>query len=309
MLKPEVMQFGIAVPQVFPDDDIDPSLIAACLRRAEELGYHSVWVQEDMSRDCPVLGSESLLSYAAALTSRVLLGSSVLLTALRTPALFAKTMSSIDQLSGGRLIVGIGIGTSTDIFPAYGLSGRRRVSRFEEGIALSKKLWTEDEVTFHGKFWQLDDLSLGLRPVQSPHPPLWFGGRADAALRRAAKMGDGWMGAGASSTADFKGHIRTLRRYLEEEGRDPDTFLLSKRVYVAVDADRVRAREKLRSWFGHRYGNADMAEEVSVFGGVEDCIEGLAEVAAQGVDLLMLNPVYDLAEQMERLAADVQPKL
>ena len=303
------LKFGIAIPQVFPDGEIDPSLISGFVARAESLGYHSCWVQEEVARRVPVLDAVSLLCYAAAFTTRVRLGTSVLLTALRSPVFFAKSMASLDHLCRGRLTVGVGIGAFTGIYPAFGISPKTRVSRFEEGVSLIKRLWTEDTVTFAGRFWQLDGLSAGVKPLQAPHPPLWFGGRAEPALKRAARMGDGWMGAGASSTSAFKGDIKTIRRCLEEEGRDPATFPLSKRVYVAVDRDKKRAAERLRSWFGVRYGNADMAEEVSVYGSEEECVEGLAEVASQRIDLLMLNPVYDFDEQMERLAADVQPKL
>ena len=117
------------------------------------------------------------------------------------------------------------------------------------------------------------------------------------------------MGAGSASTKTFKEEIKLVRQYLEEAGREPTTFSLAKRVYVAVGQDKQGASQKLQDWFGSHYGNAARALEVSVFGNEEECIEGLGEVVSEGMDLLLLNPVYDMTEQAERLARDVLPKL
>ena len=116
------------------------------------------------------------------------------------------------------------------------------------------------------------------------------------------------MGAGASSTPKFTEEIKLIRQYLEEEGRDPDTFTLSKRVYVAVDRDKKRAEKKLREWFG-RYSRDPEKISVAVYGSEDECIEELARVVAEGIDMLMVNPLYDFEEQVERLAKDVLPKL
>ena len=160
-----------------------------------------------------------------------------------------------------------------------------------------------------GKFWQLADVAMEPKPSQKPHPPLWFGARVPVALRRAARLGDGWMGAGSSSSADFITQLELLRRILDEERRDPDKFAISKRVYLAVDNDRQRAEHRLREWFAVRYRFADMAPRVSIWGTREECVDKLGNLIRAGARHLLLNPVFDEAEQMETLASDIIPKL
>ena len=302
-------QFGIAIPQVSLTGEFDSSLISSFVARADALGYHSGWVQERMLGGLPTLDAIPLLTYAAAFSSRLKLGTSVMLTALSAPVPLAKSLAALDQLSGGRAIVGIGIGGGTGTYAAFGLPPQRKVTLFEEGIQLMKALWTEERVTFKGRFWQLDDLATNSAPVQKPHPPIWFGAHSEVALRRAVRMGDGWMGAGNSTTQEFRKEVTLLRRLLDEEGRDPATFALSKRVYVAVTKDKGVESERTKEWFASHYGSADRALDVTVIGTENECIERLAEVVSEGIDLLMLNPIFDQMEQAELLARDVLPKL
>ena len=114
-----------------------------------------------------------------------------------------------------------------------------------------KALWTEAEAKFDGQFWQLDGVPMSPKPVQKPHPPLWFGGRHPSGLRRTARLADGWMGAGSTTTEQFKEHVIALRNELEERGRDPDAFPISKRVYLAIDPDRDRAEGRIAEWGDH----------------------------------------------------------
>ena len=192
--------------------------------------------------------------------------------------------------------MGVGLGGYADIYTAFGMSRRGRRQRFEEGIELIKRLWTQDKVTFEGQFWQLTGQSITPRPLQKPHPPIWFGTRSVQALKRAVRMRDGWMGAGATPIQAFKEEVKLVRQLLEEAGRDPATFALSKRVYVAVDKDKNRAADRLREWFGRYYRDPDMALRVSVIGNEEECAEGLREIADQGIELLMVNPLNDFEE-------------
>ncbi|MDP7085585.1 MAG: LLM class flavin-dependent oxidoreductase [Dehalococcoidia bacterium] len=308
MAEHKELRFGISIPQIFPDGVIDPAAIARWLVKAESLGYYGAWTQEQVLGAVAALDPVPLLSYAAALTSCIKLGTSVLLTALRNPVPLAKSLATLDQLSQGRLMVGMGLGGYADIYPAFGMTREGRARRFEEGVQLMKKLWTQDKVTFRGRFTQLDNQSIDPRPLQNPHPPIWIGAVSPGALKRAVRLGDGWMGAGASSTSNFTEEIKLIRQYLEEEGRDPDTFTLSKRVYVAVDRDKKRADQKLREWFG-RYSGDPEKIRVAVFGSEDECIDELAKVVAEGIEMLMVNPLYDFEEQAERLAKDVLPKL
>lgn len=303
------LTLGVAIPQTFPDGRIEPRRIQSFVQRAEALGFHSAWVVEHTFGAMPALAPIELLTYAAAMTERLRLGAAVLLTALRTPVQTAKSLATLDQLSGGRLIVGVGLGGNPKVYPAFGLTAERRAARFAEGLRVMKRLWTEPQVTLDGEFYQLENASVQPRPLQTPHPPLWFGGHHELALRRAVELGDGFIGAGSASTATFAEQMKVLRSILAERGRDPASFPICKRVYLAIDRDRARAGKRLAEWFGAFYGRPALAEEVSVWGDVDTCVEGLRAVAAAGSGFLMLNPVFDEAEQLERIAADLAPRL
>jgi probable F420-dependent oxidoreductase len=302
-------EFGIAIPQAFPDGRIDPDALQAFCARAEALGFGSLWTQEGILSSMPSLEPVELLTFAAAATRRARLGVAVLLTPVRSPVHLAKSLGALDHLSRGRLIAGVGIGGNTNVYPAYGISTARRAARFEEGLRLMQQLWTEPRVTFTGEFWQLANVTMEPKPVQRPHPPLWFGAHRPPAVARAARMGDGFIGAGGSSTAAFADVVATLRAALAEAGRDASRFPISKRVYLAVDEDRERARRRLVEWFGGFYRDASLAERVSVWGPPDECAARLREVVAAGAGLLILNPVFDEREQLERLANEVIPQV
>lgn len=299
---------GIAIPQIFVDTPVDLKHIRVFLERAEVLGFESAWTQESVLSRFVILEPLSLLSYAAAVTSRMRLGVSVMLTTLRNPIQLAKILSSIDHLSAGRLDVGVGAGGHVDE-ATFGYSKEKRIRRFVEGIAVMKALWCEPQANVSGTFWNLEDASMEPKPIQRPHPPLWFGARIEPALRRAVRHGDAWMGGGSSSTEDFVAQSTQVRRFLEEAGRDPATFRVSKRVYVAVDDDRERAERRLRNWFGVRYGNADMASRDAIWGGVAECVDKLNEIVDAGAQHLLLNPVFDENEHLELFAQEIVPKL
>lgn len=303
------VRFAIALPQVFSQPRFDVAGLQAFLARAEALGYDSVWVQEQILGAAGSLEPVTLLAYAAALTRRVRLGAAVLLTPLRSPVQLAKSLATLDQLSGGRLIVGVGLGSRTHIYPAFGITPERRVRRFVEGLEVMTRLWTEERVTFDGEFWKLENAAMAPKPVQTPHPPIWFGGHHPDALRRAVRLGDGFIGAGSSSIAEFVEAVGHVRRFLAEAGRDPATFALAKRVYLAIDPDRDRALARLREWFGGYYGSAALADRVALAGTVEQCLEGLREIRAAGAELLLLNPAFEEMRHLEVLARDILPAL
>jgi probable F420-dependent oxidoreductase len=288
---------------------VDTALLQHFLMRAESLDYDSAWVQEQILGSASSMEPVALLTYAAALTRRLRLGSAVLILPFRSPVQLAKSLSTLDQLSGGRLIVGVGLGASTRAYPAFGLSAEHRVRRFTEAIQLMKRLWTESRITFDGQFWKLQNASMEPKPVQTPHPPLWFGAHHEAALKRAVELGDGWIGAGSSATAQFRDEVQKLSGYLDAAERDPSTFSIAKRVYVAVDEDRARAEKRLTEWFGWYYKSAELGTRVAVYGGRQECLEKLAAIVSAGAGLLLLNPVFDEMEHLELFAEALIPAL
>ena len=296
---------GIAIPQAFTAS-VDIELIRKFVSRAEALNFDSLWVQEQIISDSAILEPVTLLTYVAALTTKPRLGSSVLLTVIRNPVQLAKSLATLDQLSHGRLTVGVGIGGAHVPERVFGVSGERRARRFVEGLEVIKALWTQPRASITGEFWQFENVPMEPKPVQKPHPPLWFGARDAIGLRRAARHGQGWMGAGSSSSTDFLQQIGLLRRLLDGEKRDPAEFRVSKRVYLAVDDNRNRAERRLQEWFGVRYKRAEMATRVSIWGSTRECIDKLNELVHTGAHHLMLNPVFDELEHLELLAEIVK---
>jgi probable F420-dependent oxidoreductase len=292
-------------------DEVDPGPgheeTLSMIERAEALGFDSLWAQEQILGVMPTLEPFHTLTFAAACTERTRLGCAVFLTTLRSPVHFAKAVATVDHLSGGRLIVGVGLGRA-GLGPAFGFDDARRVARFVEGVQVMKALWTEPRITFQGRFFRLKDAAMEPKPVQRPHPPVWFGASHPNALRRAVRYGDGFIGAGSTSSSDFAEQVRTIRACLEDAGRDPATFPISKRVYIAVDDDKERAGNKLAEWFTVNYGRSHH-EQVAVWGSADECADRLREVAAAGAEMLVLTALFDYAEQLERIAAEVAPRL
>jgi alkanesulfonate monooxygenase SsuD/methylene tetrahydromethanopterin reductase-like flavin-dependent oxidoreductase (luciferase family) len=168
-------------------------------------------------------------------------------------------------------------------------------------------------VTFHGKFRDVDGLPIQPKPVQRPHPPIWFGANAPAALARAVRLGDAFLGAGSSTTASFTEAVKTVRQELGKQGKDPAGFTIGKRVYLMVDDDADRARERVLAGLHRIYGEMPGIEAVPVSGTAIDVVRGVREVIDAGAEMVLLNPVGEHVaedrEQMERLAADVIPQL
>ena len=285
------MEFGIAIPQWHPDT----ARIRRFLKRAEALPFVAAWSIEQVIGKAPVLESVTTLTYAAAITERMRLGIAVLLIAQRNPIDLAKSLSSLDVLSRGRLIVGVGLGHSAKFYPAYGLSPEARVARFRENLAIMRRLWTEDSVSLAGRFSRLEGIPMQPKPVQKPHPPIWFGGRADAALRRAVELGDVYIGAGSTSTDLFLEDIKKL----------PPGFPKAKRLYLSLGDDLPRLRE----WFGMFYGKPEMADQVAVWGSPQRIADEIIRLKEAGVRHVLLNPVFDEEDQSERLARDVLPRV
>ena len=285
-------------------------MIKRYLSRVEELGcFESIWDQEQILGAQPNLEPLHLLTFAAACTTRVRLGCMVVLTALRSPVHLAKEMATLDLLSAGRLVMGVGLGQSTANYPAFGADPSTRVARFVEGIRIMKGLWTEPRFSFAGRFWRLEDAAMEPKPRQKPHPPIYFGGNHPNALRRAVELGDGFIGAGSQSPDEFASQAQMVRSELELTGHDPSKFEIGKRVYIAVDNDRERAGAGLAKWFAGRYGRPEAYKRVCVWGPPADCAAGLQGFVDSGAQTLLLTPLFDEPEQMERLATEVLPLL
>jgi alkanesulfonate monooxygenase SsuD/methylene tetrahydromethanopterin reductase-like flavin-dependent oxidoreductase (luciferase family) len=309
----EAVRYSIAIPQLVPGD-FDADGLRSYLARAEQLGFEGGWVLEQIIGASPLLAPLELLAYAAACTTRLRLGVAVLVTSLHDPLQLASSITAVDRLSHGRLDIGVAPGGGRRKFAAFGVENASYISYFTEGLRLMKAAWSDEpRVTFHGKFRDVDDLPIQPKPVQRPHPPIWFGGLAPKALARAVRHGDAFLGAGSSSTADFAKAVEIVRRELAEQQKDPAHFTIGKRVYLMIDDDADRARARVLAGLRRIYGGMPGIDAVPVSGTPADVVRGLREVMYAGAQMILFNPVgEDVAEdreQMERLAAQVIPRL
>ena len=201
--------------------------------RAEAAGFDSVWLGEHHNN--PVLYPAPLLGLAAiaARTSRVSLGTGVLLLPLYHPMCVAEEGAMVDMISGGRLILGVGVGYAPEEFAAFGLSVKQRGSRMDEGAALLRRLWTETNVTHQGRYYRVEDATVGPRPVQQPAPPIWFGAWTAPAIERAARLGDAWLAGPSAALSELSSCVAAYRQRRAELGKEAGTIAAFRYVFVA----------------------------------------------------------------------------
>src|SRR5215472_15276615 len=224
--------FGMSLPHRSPDP-IDVQAVETVAQRAEALGFRDLWVTENTLDHVTCLDPVVALTYAAAVTSRIRLGASVVVLAIHSPLMVAHQWATLDHLSNGRAILGVGLGREHH-YRQFEVPEEARVGRFREEMELIRALWTQPKVDYDGRFYRLEGGTMLPKPVQSLLP-IWMGVGHPDAVRRAASLADGWMGSGGSSIAEFERSVPILRRALETAGRDPATFPVSKRIFMAVD--------------------------------------------------------------------------
>ena len=300
MALKDTISFGFALPHR-ATDPIDVAAVRQVAQRADALGFRDLWVTENTLDHVFCLDSVVALTYAAAVTTTIRLGVSVMMLPLHHPIHVAHQIATLDYLSNGRAILGAGLGRDSH-YAEFQIPRERRVLRFRECVDLIKALWTESKVNFNGSIFQLEGATMALKPVQQPRPPIWFGGDHPDAIRRAATIADGWMGSGSSSTAAFARNVSILKAELEKAGRDPVTFPISKRVFLSVHERADVARAELNRWFSTVYHRPAGADTSGIHGTPEQLRARVEELLATGANHLLLNPVCRHAEQLEALA-------
>lgn len=281
----------------------DAAELAAFLREVEQAGFHSAWAMEPQLASSFALEPFSVLSFACAHTTSIRLALAVAVLPLHQPVRLARQAATIDHLSGGRFTLGVGVGVPALPHAAFGVKSTERAPRFEEYLDVMRRLWIEPEVNFEGRFVTLSRGRMEPKPVQQPLP-VWFGAGSPPALRRTARLADGWIGAGSSPGGAFPQQAAQLRQYLEEEGRDPATFPMAKRAYVAID----RPEQEVADWFRAVYGPA-ITPEVAVTGSPQEVTEGLRQLQQQGAELVLIAPTGDDRPQLEKIIEYVLPAL
>jgi probable F420-dependent oxidoreductase len=294
---------GAALPHRSPDA-IGVGAVRQVAQRAEALGFTDLWVTENTLDHVFCFDPVVVLTYAAAVTSTIRLGASVVVLPVHNPIHVAHQWASLDHVSNGRAILGVGLGRDHH-YEQFQTPRDGRVRRFREGVELIKALWTEQQVAYRGRIYQLTDGTMAPKPVQKPRPPIWMGVGHPDALRRTATIADGWMGSGGSSNAAFMRSVPLLREALEKAGRDPTSFPISKRVFLSVDERPEAARAELHRWFTVVYRNPEGTDASGIHGTPEQVRERLEELVAAGANHLLLNPTARYTEQLEMLASVV----
>jgi probable F420-dependent oxidoreductase len=292
---------GMSLPHRSPDP-LDMAAVRQVAQRADALGFRDLWVTENALDHVFSFDALGILTYAAAVTTNIRVGVAVLVLPVQHPVHVAHQVATLDHVSHGRAILGVGLGREHH-YAQFQVPTERRVRRFREGVELIKALWTEPKVDYQGGIFRLEGGAMTLKPVQKPHPPIWLGGDHPDAIRRAATIADGWMGSGGSSKAVFARSVPILKAELEKTGRDPATFPISKRVFMSVHERPDVARAELDRWFTVVYRNPAGTDASGLHGTPEQVQQRLEELVALGANHLLLNPVCRYSEQVEALAA------
>jgi len=300
MALKDTISLGIALPHR-SIDAIDVAAVRHVAQRADALGFRDLWVTENTLDHVFCFDSVVVLTYAAAVTTAIRLGVSVMVLPIHHPIHVAHQLATLDYVSNGRAILGAGLGRDHH-YAQFRVPREKRVRRFRESVELIKALWTEPKVSYHGSIFQLDGATMAPKPIQKPRPPIWFGGGHPNAIRRTATIGDGWMGSGGSSMAAFARNISALKAELERARRDPATFPISKRVFLSVHERPDVARAELHRWFSTVYHNPEGTDSSGIHGTPEQLRARIEELVATGANHLLLNPVCRYAEQLEALA-------
>lgn len=263
------------------------SIIDAC----EELRWDSIWFSERITGD--LLDPLAAMAGVAGRTKRIKFGTSVLALPERNPVLLAKELATIDVLSGGRLIPAFGLGTDViSVEPA------ERALRAEEGVTLIKRLWTETNVTHEGRYFQVRDLTLHPRPIQQPHPDVWFGGHSQPALRRVARLGEGWLPSFVTA-AEYRDKADNIRRLASEAGREIDNEHYGALVpYIAEDS---AVSDAVLSAVASRRPQVD-PHDVMVTEGLKGLRLRLEAFIEQGASKFVVVPALPPADWRDELA-------
>ncbi len=302
------MEFGVTIPNNWGLED--PRTVIEFGPMAEELGYDSVWVMDHLFNngyirerldDKPYYHPMATLSHISALTSKVQLGTSVLVLPYHNPVELAKYAATLDQMSGGRVVLGVGVGAMTPEFEALGIPLNQRGSLTNESMDVMRELWSNEDPRYQSARWEFSDLKFSPKPRQvingAPNVPLWVGGNSPGAHRRAARRGNGWHPSGVTAE-EFAIGRRHIMELAEAAGRNPDELVMSVRVEVEAhgrpSSDRAADRARLPG---------DDAAGMAA---------GIAAFREAGVSHLVMalntGDVSRIRELMQVIAADVIPQ-
>ena len=290
---------------------------ASQARWMEELGLEYLSSGEHFMRGNPPGATQAalpLLAVAAGATERIRLLSSIILAPFYHPLMLAKFTTTLDIASGGRLTLGVGVGGEfPEEFEAAGLNVRQRGRRTNECLEALRRLWTEDRVSYQGRHFQLNDVTINPKPTQSPHPPVWVAGRRDAAMLRAVRYGDGWLPY-FYSPQRYQESVEKIKDLAVQEGRDLSSFDWVFFPYISIYPSIEEAASVAAEALGGRYlygGNfLDIVRNYCLLGTVDQCIARLQEYIDAGARQIVFSvtcPRKDRVRHIETIAKEIVP--
>ncbi len=286
--------------------------IPKAAKMAESLGYDYLCSGEHMMFHGAVPNSLITLAVAAGATSKIKLMSTVVLLPLYTPMVLAKMTSVLDVASNGRYHLGIGVGGEfPKEFEACGVPVKQRGSRANEALQVIKKLWTEKNVSFEGRFSKFSGVTLDPHPVQQPHPPIWVAGRKESAMRRAALYADGWIPY-MYTPEMLHDSIEKIHQFAKEVGRDLSAFRPGLFIFASVYPNRDEAREQAARALGKNYAQdfSKIAGRYTLYGNPDDCRKRLKEYVDAGARTVLVSWACrqeDIEQNMRLIAEEVVP--
>jgi probable F420-dependent oxidoreductase len=267
--------------------------------RAEEWGLDSFWLSDHLLAPSPELDVVATLSMLASHTSHMKLGPSVLLLNLRNPLLVAKAFASLDYLSNGRMVMAVGTGANVADYALCGIPAESRGKRLDEGIEVLRAVWKEPKASYHGRFFNFDNVTIEPRPAprtnnDSGTMDIWVGGKSDAALKRTARLADGFF-ASFQTPEEFGTSMKKIREYAAGYGRANARIESGLILLCRVAGSREKALQEMQPMLAAMGRGAEQFLERSVFGSPEDIVGRLGEYTALGLDKFVLWPIAEPA--------------
>lgn len=289
----------------------EPGTVWDFVDRAEAWGVDSIWLSDHLLAKFPSYDALTVLAMFVARTRRMKLGTSVLLLPTRNPVQVAKSVATLDVLSGGRVILGVGLGRDALEYGVAGVPFHERGRRLDEAIRVIRKVWTESPATLDGKWYSVRELRLTPMPTKKPHPDLWVGGDSDAALRRVARLANGWF-ASRVTPPQYRHQMDRILKYQVEYGRGGEEMESGVLINTYVAPDRNLARERIAAYLREAPPHPEGAprDAYTAAGPPEECIAAIERYVAVGADKFVLWPSCppdELLTQLERLCQDVLP--
>ena len=297
-------KIGLSV--VSPAPLITPDYVVNFAKNCEAMGADSLWTIDRIAYDN--LEPLTLLAAAAGATQRLRLGTSVLLGNLRHPTHVAKIVATLDFISNGRVTLGLGFGSRESDYKAVEVPFDKRGSRAVEQVNLIKRLWTEENVTYKGRFFNVENLTIGPRPIQKPIP-IWTGGSAEVALKRAGTWADGYI-CGSSAIPEFAQTWEKIAGYARSTGRNPEVIKKAGLTFMAIDDDLGRAVKTIENYMTRYYGKVrGEVASTSLVGSPSAIAERIDSFLSRGLDTLIVGLADPDPRQLDLFGDKILPKL